>query len=82
MLKLPLVAPKFRLRQVQKKGQKKGQKIKKCVFQKILFYFSVFTSWKWFWGSIWIEKIVWERCARQKKFKLRNFVYWYYGYMY
>ena len=26
--------------------------MKICVLQKILFYFSVFTSWKWFWGPI------------------------------
>ena len=43
-LKLVFVAPKLRLRQV-KKGHKRS-KMKNCVLQKILFYFSVFTSWK------------------------------------
>ena len=33
MLKLPLVAPKFRLRRVKKRG-KKEQKMKNCVLQK------------------------------------------------
>ena len=67
MLKLVFVAPKFRLRQVQKNG-KKEQKMKNRVLQKTLFYFSVFTSWKWFWGLIRAEKKVWGRCARQKFF--------------
>ena len=61
------VAPKFRLRRVQKMG-KKEQKIKNCVLQKLLFFFCVFTSWTLFWASIRIGKPVWGRCARQKKF--------------
>ena len=61
MLKLPLVAPKFRLRRVKKRG-KKEQKMENCVF------FCVFTSWTLFWGSIRIRKVVWGRCARQKIF--------------
>ena len=67
MLKLVFVAPNFRLRLVQKNG-KKEQKMKSRVSQKTLFYFSVFTSWTQFRGSIRIEKIVWERCARQNFF--------------
>ena len=43
--KLAFVVPKFRLRRVQKKI-KKEQKMKNCVSQKILFYFSLFASWK------------------------------------
>ena len=39
--------------------------MKNCVLQKILYYLSVFTSWKQFWGLIGVEKIVWRRCARQ-----------------
>ena len=42
--------------------------MKNRVLQKTLFYFCVFTSWILFWGSILIGKIVWGRCARQKKF--------------
>ena len=67
MLKLPLVAPKFRLRRVQKNG-KKEQKTKNRILQKTLFYFCMFTSWILFWGSIRIGKTVWGRCARQKVF--------------
>ena len=77
--KLSFLAPKFRLRRVQKNG-KKEQKMKNRVLQKTLFYFSVFTSWTLFWGLIRVEKIVWGRCARQKIFfdfslpvKVRNF---------
>ena len=67
VLKLVFVAPKFRLRRVQKKG-KKEKKMKNRVLQKIFFYFSLFTSWKQFWGLIRVEKMVWRRCARQKNF--------------
>ena len=65
--KVPFVAPKFRLRQVQK-NWKKEQKMKNRVLPKTLFYFSVFTSWKWFWGLIRVEKMVWRKCNRQKIF--------------
>ena len=65
--KLPFVAPKFRLRRVRKNA-KKEQKMKNHVLQKTVFHFSVFTSWKWFLGLIWVEKIVWGRCACQKFF--------------
>ena len=73
MIKLPLVAPKFRLRRVQKKG-KKEQKMKNCVLQKKTFHTS------YFWESIRIEKIVLGRCAHQNffftfrhQFKVRNY---------
>ena len=39
MLKLNFVAPKFRLRRVQKRGGKE-QKMKNCVLQDKLFFFS------------------------------------------
>ena len=74
MLKLPLVAPKLSLHRFQKKEKKK----KNCVLQKIFFHFSVFTSWKWFWGSIPIKKIVWERWARQKFFWKFRFILMYF----
>ena len=67
MLKLVFVAPKFRLRRVQKNG-KKEQKMKNRVLQKTLFYFCVFTSWTLFWRSIRIGNIVWGRCARRNFF--------------
>ena len=63
--KLPCVAPKFRLRRVQKKWIKIA-KMKHRVLQKTLFYFRVFTIWKWFCEVIQVEKMVWRRCARQK----------------
>ena len=66
MLKLIFVGFKFRLPWVQKRGKK--QKMKNCILQKIIFYFSVFTSWKWFQELIPIKKIVWGMCARQKFF--------------
>ena len=64
MLTLNFGAPKFRLRRVQEK-YKKEQKIKNCVQQQILFYFSVFTSWKQFWGLILVDFLL--------PVKVRNF---------
>ena len=66
MLKLPLVAPKFRLRRVKKRGKK--SKKWKIAFCKNNFFFCIFTSCTLFWGSIRIRKFVWGRCARQKNF--------------
>ena len=58
MLKFRFLAPKFRLRQVQKneKKRKRERKMKNRVLQKTLFYFSAFTSWKWFWRLIRVLK--------------------------
>ena len=67
MLKLVFVAPKYRLRRVQK-YEKKEQKMKNRVLQKTLFYFCVFTSWKWFWGLIRVEKIIWGSVLAKKFF--------------
>ena len=67
MHKLLFVAQKFRLRRVQKNG-KKEQKIENRVLQKTLFYFSMFTSWKWFGRLIWVKKMAWGRCPLQKNF--------------
>ena len=39
MLKLPLVAPKFRLRRVKIKREKKEQKMKNCVLKNNYFVF-------------------------------------------
>ena len=55
MLKHVFVTRKFRLRRAQKRW-KKEQKMKNCVLQKKIFFLSVFTSWKWFWGSLQVEK--------------------------
>ena len=67
MLKLVFVAPRFRLRQVQKNG-KKEQNMKNRVLKNELFYFCVLTSWTSFWGSMRIGKIVWGKCACRKNF--------------
>ena len=67
VLKLPFVAPKFRLRRVKKKGGKRA-KNDKLRFAKTTIFFCVFTSWTLFLGSIRIRKVVWRRCARQKNF--------------
>ena len=67
MLKLPFVAPKLRLRRVQKKWKKRA-KNEKLRFAKKKFYFCMFTSWTFFWGSVRIEKVAWGRCARQNFF--------------
>ena len=72
MLKLIFWAPKLWLRRVQNNG-KKEQKMKNWVLQKNLFHFCVFTSWKWFWGLIWVEKMVWSRCARKNQHLINKY---------
>ena len=53
---------------VEFKKMEKRQKIKNCILQKTLFYFCIFTSWKWFWGLMRVEKNGMEQVCSPKNF--------------